>query len=104
MGKVKEESEYLVKLHKPIQGADGEEIRQIDLSGIEGLNARDMERAEKLAVAEGGIVTVPELNTTYLLSLAASAIGQPFDVLQELGIQDATAVKRAVQSFLNGAG
>lgn len=81
---------------------EGEEIREIDMSGMEELTANDMIQANKQMSSSGNVSIIPEMDLQYALTIAASATGKPIEFFKALKPRDAIKVKNKVTSFFFG--
>lgn len=96
-----EENDMIVKFSKTYN-FEGENISQVDLSGMDELNANDMIKANKVLQANGVVSAIPETNLEYALVIAASATGRPVEFFKGLRPRDAMKIKTKVTNFLFG--
>ena len=100
VGAIASNSERVRKLRYPVT-FDGKEITEIDLSGLENLNGRDLKEVDRLFRMTGGAgVQVKELNSTYLLMVASRATGYPLELFEELNFKDASMIEVIVKNFI----
>lgn len=81
---------------------EGETISKIDMSGMEGITANDLIKANKVLQASGVISVMPETNLEYAMIIAASATGRPVEFFKGLTPRDAMKIKNKVTSFFFG--
>lgn len=92
---------YLIKFSKPYK-LDGDEYKELDLSGMENLAAPDLYKATKLFSMDGFISPKPEADPKFGALIAAAATGIPHTEFNKLSIKDAAKVRDAVFSFFQG--
>lgn len=93
-----EENKYLIKFKKPYV-FEGVEHNEVDLSGLEDLTARDLSSAEKVIAAEGQMVAMSEMTTSYACVICATAAQKPVEFFKNLPAKEAIKVKNLVTSF-----
>lgn len=81
---------------------EGETISKIDMSGMEGITANDLIKANKVLQASGVVSVMPETNLEYAMIIAASATGRPVEFFKGLAPRDAMKIKNKVTSFFFG--
>jgi hypothetical protein len=92
------ENEYLIRFKKPYRYEEAE-YKEIDLSGLESLTAKDLIDAEKQFAANGQIAAINEMNIGYVCIVAAKASGKPVEFFETLPANEAIKVKNAVTNF-----
>lgn len=95
------EDDNIVKFTKVYQ-FEGETIGEIDMSGMEGITANDLIKANKVLQASGVVTVMPETNLEYAMIIAASATGRPVEFFKGLAPRDAMKIKNKVTSFFFG--
>lgn len=79
---------------------EGEEISELDLSGIDNLSARQLCNVEKKFETSGNFSALKEMNLTYALFVAAEVSARPIEFFDQLRAKDALKIKNVVaQSF-----
>ena len=96
-----EENKYLIKFRKPFIFED-ETYKEIDLSGLEDLSARDMIQAQRTMERSGSINVLPEMSLEYACIFASKATKMPVEFFQALPPKEAIKVKNKVTSFFYG--
>ena len=81
---------------------EGETISKIDMSGMEGITANDLIKANKVLQASGVVSVMPETNLEYAMIIAASATVRTVDFFKGLAPRDAMKIKNKVTSFFFG--
>ena len=74
-------------------------IAELDLSGLEDLNAQAMTSTQIYLTSERYVTLLPETDIFYALVLAAKGTGYDVEFFRSLNIQDAYMVKNAVTAF-----
>lgn len=74
-------------------------ITELDLSGLEELNAQAMTSTQVYLTSERYVTLLPETDIFYALVLAAKGTGNDVEFFRSLNIQDAYLVKNAVAAF-----
>jgi hypothetical protein len=92
------ENEYLIEFKKPYIFED-KEYAQVDLSGLEGLTAKDLIDAEKQFAAAGQVAAINEMNIGYICIVSAKASKLPVEFFENLPANEAIKVKNAVTGF-----
>ena len=95
------ESTTLVKFAKPFK-FEGQNYTEIDLSGLENLNAQDMCAAEKHLNRSGMFSPLPEMTAEYVCFIAGMASGQPIEFFKALPPKEFIKVKNRVSNFFYG--
>ena len=96
-----EENKYLIKFSKPVIFED-ETYKEIDLSGLEDLSARDMIQAQRTMERSGSINVLPEMSLEYACIFASKATKMPVEFFQALPPKEAIKVKNKVTNFFYG--
>lgn len=97
-----EEVSMVIELKKPYR-FEGKEYTQIDLSGLDNLNASDMIAVNKIMNrTSGGIDVMPEVSLEYACMLASKAAKLPIEFFTGLPPREAMKVKNRVMVFLFG--
>lgn len=96
-----EENKYLIKFRKPFIFED-ETYKEIDLSGLEDLSARDMIQAQRTMERSGSINVLPEMSLEYACIFASKATKIPVEFFQALPPKEAIKVKNKVTNFFYG--
>lgn len=96
-----EENKYLIKFRKPFIFED-ETYKEIDLSGLEDLSARDMIQAQRMMERSGSINVLPEMSLEYACIFASKATKIPVEFFQALPPKEAIKVKNKVTNFFYG--
>ena len=99
--KEQEENKYLIKFRKPFIFED-ETYKEIDLSGLEDLSARDMIQAQRTMERSGSINVLPEMSLEYACIFASKATKMPVEFFQALRPKEAIKVKNKVTNFFYG--
>lgn len=98
-----EEDSLIVKFRKPFK-FEGQEYKEIDLSGLDDLTAQDMVSVDRILKRHSsGIDVMPEVSMEYALNLAAKAAKQPIEFFQALPPREAMKVKNRIMGFLFGS-
>lgn len=93
----------LIKFKKPYV-FERKEYTEIDLSGLEDLNAADMIAVNKImSRTSAGIDVMPEVSLEYACIFASKATKQPIEFFTNLPPKEAMKVKNRVMGFLFGA-
>ena len=96
-----EENKYLIKFRKPFIFED-ETYKEIDLSGLEDLSAKDMIQAQRTMERSGSINVLPEMSLEYACIFASKATKIPVEFFQALPPKEAIKVKDKVTNFFYG--
>ena len=96
-----EENKYLIKFRKPFIFED-ETYKEIDLSGLEDLSAKDMIQAQRTMERSGSINVLPEMSLEYACIFASKATKIPVEFFQALPPKEAINVKNKVTNFFYG--
>lgn len=98
-----EETSLLIKFAKPYM-FEGTSYTEIDLSGLESLNAASMiDVNRRMARGQSGIDVLPEVSLEYAVNIAAKATTQPIEFFLGLPPKEAIKVKNRVMGFLFGS-
>lgn len=98
-----EENPLLVVFKKPFE-FEGKVYKEVDLSGLENLSARDMISANKIMERGGTVNVLPEMSLEYACIISSKAAGKPVEFFQSLPPKEALKVKNRVTNFLYGEG
>jgi len=90
--------ERIVVLSKTYQ-FEGEEVKTVDLSGLDNITADQMITAQKIVTRSGNVTALLETNIQYLLVLASFASGKPVEFFKQLNAKDTVRVKNRVSGF-----
>ena len=96
-----DENKYLIKFRKPFIFED-ETYKEIDLSGLEDLSAKDMIQAQRTMERSGSINVLPEMSLEYACIFASKATKIPVEFFQALPPKEAIKVKNKVTNFFYG--
>lgn len=91
-------NEFIVKLKKPYQ-FEGQEYKEIDLSGLQKLTAQDLIAAEKQYAATGQASAVTEMSIGYACIVAATATKKPVEFFNGLPAPETIKIKNVVTTF-----
>jgi hypothetical protein len=91
--------ELVVVFNKPYT-FEGQEHKEVDLSGLENLTGADLVAAEKVFATSGNVAAVNELSIGYTSILASKASGKPVEFFEQLPAKEAVKVKNTVGAFL----
>ena len=98
-----EENSLLIRFNKPYV-FEGNTYTEIDLSGLESLNAASMiDVNRKMERGSSGINVLPEVSLEYACNLASKATTQPIEFFLCLPPKEAIKVKNRVMGFLFGS-
>lgn len=78
---------------------DGEEVKEVDLSGLYDLTAEDMLRVDDQMRIRGFSGMNPEITRQYALLVAAKINHKPHEWLNRLKARDAVRIKNVVAGF-----
>lgn len=81
---------------------EGEEISEIDFSGLEEVTAKTMIKANKALVVAGDVQILPENSLHYALIIASECTKWPIEFYERLKPNDAIKVKNTVTNFFYG--
>ena len=81
---------------------EGEQISEIDFSGLEDVTAKTMIKANKVLTASGDVQIMPESSLHYALIIAAECTKYPIEFYETLRPKDATKIKNMVTGFFYG--
>ena len=96
-----EENKYLIKFRKPFI-FEYETYKEIDLSGLEDLSAKDMIQVQRTMERSGSINVLPEMSLEYACIFASKATKIPVEFFQALPPKEAIKVKNKVTNFFYG--
>lgn len=96
-----EENLFLVVFKKPFE-FEGAVYKDVDLSGLENLRARDMIAANKIMERSGTVNAIPEMSLEYACIISSKATGKPVEFFQSLPPKEALKIKNRVTNFLYG--
>lgn len=91
-------NEYLIKFNKPFT-FEGQEYKEIDLSGIESLTVRDLEKADKMFISTGQVAMMNEMSTGYVCIIASMVAHKPVEFFEGLPAKEGIKVKTVISSF-----
>lgn len=99
-----EEVSMVIKFKKPYK-FEGKEYTEVDLSGLDDLQASDMIAVNKyMQRTSGGVIDVmPEVSMEYACVLASKAAKLPIEFFTSLPPREAMKVKNRVMGFLFGS-
>lgn len=99
-----EDVSMVIKFKKPYK-FEGKEYTEVDLSGLDELQASDMIAVNKyMQRTSGGIIDVmPEVSMEYACVLASKAAKLPIEFFTSLPPREAMKVKNRVMGFLFGS-
>lgn len=98
-----EETSMVIKFKKPYH-FEGKEYTEIDLSGLDDLQASDMIAVNKyMQRTTSGIDVMPEVSLEYACVLASKAAKLPIEFFTSLPPREAMKVKNRVMGFLFGS-
>ncbi len=80
---------------------EGDEYKEVDLSGIENLSTKDLIDADKQFNTSGQMALMNEMTTGYSCIVAAKASGKPVEFFESLPAGEGLKVKNKVMGFLN---
>ena len=95
------ENPFLVVFKKPFE-FEGNTYKEVDLSGLENLSARDMIAANKIMERGGTVNVLPEMSLEYACIISSKAAGKPVEFFQSLPPKEALKIKNRVTNFLYG--
>lgn len=79
---------------------DGDEIKEIDLSGLLDLNARDLVEIDKEMTRQGFTGSRIELTRQYAMLVAAKVADKPYNFCDRMSARDSIRLKEYVTTFL----
>ena len=98
-----EGNSLLIKFAKPYL-FEGKEYTEVDLSGLERLNAASMiDVNRKMSRGQSGIDVLPEVSLEYAINIAEKATTLPIEFFLCLPPKEAIKVKNRVMGFLFGS-
>ena len=83
---------------------EGEEVKTVDLSGLDSITADQMITAQNIVTRSGNVTALLETNIQYLLVLASFASGKPVEFFKQLNAKDTVRVKNRVSGFFFSGG
>ncbi len=87
-----------IKLSKPYE-FEGKTYKEIDLSGLENLKAKDLSEIDKIYIARDNNPATGGLTLDYAIIVAHWVTKKPLEFFENLPAKDATALKNEVVSF-----
>lgn len=78
---------------------EGKEYKELDLSGLNGLTARNLELVENSFSQSENVSPLQEFQLGYCIRIASMATGQPIEFFEDLPIPDSIALKNVVTGF-----
>lgn len=90
---------YVIELKTPVV-FEGEEYKEVDLTGLENIRALDMIEVNRKLAREGNVDFLQENSMEYAFNIANRASGIPIQFFEQLKPGVAMQVKRCVTSFL----
>lgn len=90
--------QFVVKFKKPYQ-FEGQEYKEIDLSGLQKLTAQDLVAAETQYAATGQASALTEMSIGYTCIVAATATKKPVEFFNGLPAPEIIKIKNIVTSF-----
>lgn len=98
-----DEVSMVIKFKKPYR-FEGKEYTEIDLSGLDDLQASDMIAVNKyMQRTSTGVDVMPEVSLEYACVLASKAAKLPIEFFTSLPPREAMRVKNRVMGFLFGS-
>nr|WP_295681122.1 phage tail assembly protein [uncultured Lachnoclostridium sp.]DAD78524.1 MAG TPA: tail assembly chaperone [Caudovirales sp. ctCiv1] len=97
-----EENPLLLVLRKPYE-FEGKDYKDVDLSGLDDLTAKDMIAVNRQLDRNGSTSFLPEMTLDYACTLAARATKLPIEFFTGLHPKDAQKLKSKVTGFLYGS-
>ena len=98
-----EEVSMVIKFKKPYR-FEGKEYTEVDLNGLDDLQASDMIAVNKyMQRTSAGIDVMPEVSLEYACVLASKAAKLPVEFFTRLPPKEAMKVKNRVMGFLFGS-
>lgn len=83
---------------------NGAEVREIDLSGLFNLKARDMCEIDRQMAGEGYTMTVPDVTRRYAMLVAAKVNRRPYDFCDMMKARDCIRLGQMVRTFFYAKG
>lgn len=91
--------ELLLKLKKPVT-FDGKEYKEIDLSGLMDLKAKDLVLARRMVLTNGaGVDIYMERTLEFACYIANIVTGKPVSLFMELSSEDGWTLRNMVADF-----
>lgn len=81
---------------------EGENISEVDFSGLEDVDAKTMIKANKALIASNDVQIMPENSLHYALIIASECTRYPIEFYMQLKPRDAIRVKNVVTNFIYG--
>lgn len=97
----KKEDNLIVKLKDPVV-FEGKEYKEIDLTGLHDIKARDMIDINRRMSRGGNVDATPELTLEYALNMANIAARLPLEFFEQLPPRTALEIRGRVTGFLFG--
>ncbi|MDO5391033.1 MAG: hypothetical protein Q4F24_08120 [Eubacteriales bacterium] len=94
----KPKEELIMKLHSPFHYA-GEEIKELNLTGLYDLKAKDLVQIDDMVRRTGDDGSAPEMSKRYALLVTAKVMDKPFNFCYEMDARDAVRLKNVVAGF-----
>lgn len=95
-----EKVDNIIKLSKAYK-FEGEIIRELDLTGLEDINAITMQKIEAIyRKTAKNTATIPEITLDYALCAAHVVTGKPLEFFKRISGKDAVKIKSRVVNFL----
>lgn len=79
---------------------DSKEIKEIDLSGLLDLTARDLVEIDREMIRQGFTGSRIELTRQYAMLVAAKVADKPYDFCDRMNARDSIRLKEYVTTFL----
>ena len=99
--KVEPDKEKVLELTR-VYVFEGEEVSDLDFSGLEDITAEDMIRANNIMTNDGAAAIIPENSMYYALLIASDVTGMPIEFFKKLKPRDAIGVRRMVTHYFFG--
>lgn len=93
---------YLLIIFDKPYNFDGDIFNELDLSGMEDINGRQLTAIEKAFCKTGVISTTPETTSTYAKIIATAVTGLPAEFFEDLPGKEIRKIKTAVTRFFYG--
>lgn len=79
---------------------EGEDVKEIDLSGMEELTSQNLINANRIYTIQTGMPAISESDLYYTFILAAEVSNKPLNFFEKLKAKDGLKIKRIVSDFL----
>ncbi|MDR2648751.1 MAG: hypothetical protein LBB94_03415 [Clostridiales bacterium] len=96
--RVNKMSDYVLKLKKPMI-FEGTEYKEIDFSGLETLNTRQLKEADKMVSRNVTSLTMKEVTLEYACIIAYLVTNLPLEFFDGLGAQDGVALRIFIMNY-----